>query len=78
MRILTVADIFDALAAKRPYRDAMPLEKVFEIMRNDAPLAIDAQCVDALMMHQDSARAGRLDLAQLSAAVGVGGVRPGR
>src|ERR1700677_1748253 len=30
-RILVVADIFDALSAKRPYRDAMPLEKVFGI-----------------------------------------------
>ena len=29
-RILAVADIFDALHAKRPYRDGMPLEKVFQ------------------------------------------------
>jgi HD-GYP domain-containing protein (c-di-GMP phosphodiesterase class II) len=47
-RILVVADIFDALSAKRPYRDALPLEKVFEIMRKDAPHAIDASCLQAL------------------------------
>ncbi len=47
-RILVVSDIFDALSAKRPYRDALPLEKVFEIMRKDAPHALDATCLDAL------------------------------
>jgi HD-GYP domain-containing protein (c-di-GMP phosphodiesterase class II) len=31
--ILVVADIFDALSAARPYRDALPLEKVFAIMK---------------------------------------------
>ncbi len=48
-RILAVADIFDALHAKRPYRDAMPLEKVFAILRQDAPHALDLPCVEALI-----------------------------
>lgn len=47
-RILVVADIYDALAAKRPYRDAMPLEKVFAIMDKDAPHSLDIECVEAL------------------------------
>jgi len=68
MRILTVADIFDALAAKRPYRDAMPLEKVFGIMRKEAPHAIDAQCLDALMMYQANPSQ---DLIGLSASIGT-------
>ena len=33
-RIMTVADVFDAVSAKRCYRDAMPLEKCFEIIEN--------------------------------------------
>ncbi len=66
MRILTVADIFDALAAKRPYRDALPLEKVFEIMQKDAPRAIDAQCLDALKMHHAGSRTSGQDLLELS------------
>jgi len=78
MRILTVADIFDALAAKRPYRDAMPLEKVFEIMKKDAPQAIDAQCLDALMMYKAGAPASvppsTQSLVELSANVGISGV----
>jgi putative nucleotidyltransferase with HDIG domain len=48
-RILAVADVFDALRAKRPYRDALPLDKVFRIMREDAPHALDWPCLDALM-----------------------------
>ncbi len=48
-RILAVADIFDALHAKRPYRDAIPLEKVFQMLRDDAPHALDLPCVEALI-----------------------------
>ena len=48
-RILAVADIFDALHAKRPYRDSMPIEKVFAILRDDAPHKLDLPCVEALI-----------------------------
>ena len=47
-RILAVADIFDALAANRPYREGLPLEKVFQIIRAEAPHKLDAGCVEAL------------------------------
>ncbi len=47
-RALAVADVFDALAAKRPYRDAIPVDEVFRIMRNSAPHALDASCIEAL------------------------------
>lgn len=48
-RILVVADIFDALSAKRPYRDALPLETVLGMLKKDAPHALDARCVEALV-----------------------------
>jgi putative nucleotidyltransferase with HDIG domain len=48
-RILAVADIFDALHAKRPYRDSIPMEKVFEMLRSEAPHALDLPCVEALI-----------------------------
>src|SRR5579863_7994920 len=48
-RILSVADVFDALRAKRPYRDALPLEQVFSIMRKESPKALDLPCLEALM-----------------------------
>ena len=51
-RILAVADVYDALCAKRPYRDALPVEKVFSMMQADAPHALDAACLQALMETQ--------------------------
>jgi putative nucleotidyltransferase with HDIG domain len=48
-RILAVADIFDALHAKRPYREGIPLEKVFRMLRSEAPQALDLPCVEALI-----------------------------
>ena len=37
-----------ALSARRPYRDALPLPKVWEIMDKDAGVALDASCIDVL------------------------------
>jgi HD-GYP domain-containing protein (c-di-GMP phosphodiesterase class II) len=47
-RIITCADIFDALTANRPYREAMPVSKALGIMRQDVGTAIDAACFAAL------------------------------
>jgi HD-GYP domain-containing protein (c-di-GMP phosphodiesterase class II) len=47
-RILTVADIFDALTADRPYRKAMPISKALAIMAGDVGAAIDPVCFAAL------------------------------
>lgn len=47
-RIVTVADIFDALSADRPYRPAMPTSKALSIMREDVGLGLDKTCFDAL------------------------------
>ena len=48
MRILAVADVFDALSAKRPYRGALPMREVFGILDKDAGRALDAECIDVL------------------------------
>jgi HD-GYP domain-containing protein (c-di-GMP phosphodiesterase class II) len=47
-RIITTADIFDALTADRPYRAAMPVTKAFAIMSDMIGTAIDADCFEAL------------------------------
>ncbi|MEJ0011919.1 MAG: HD-GYP domain-containing protein [Bauldia sp.] len=47
-RILTTADIFDALTAKRPYRDALPEDTALEIMAAEVGSAIDPRCFTAL------------------------------
>jgi HD-GYP domain-containing protein (c-di-GMP phosphodiesterase class II) len=47
-RIITVADIFDALTADRPYRAAMPVTKALAIMAGMVGTQIDADCFAAL------------------------------
>ena len=47
-RIITCADIFDALTADRPYRAAMPVSKALEILRADVGTAVDGACFAAL------------------------------
>jgi HD-GYP domain-containing protein (c-di-GMP phosphodiesterase class II) len=47
-RILTTADIFDALTAERPYRAAMPISKALSIMSDMQRSAIGAECFMAL------------------------------
>ncbi|WP_230531467.1 HD-GYP domain-containing protein [Microvirga roseola] len=47
-RIVSVADVFDALTADRPYRAAMPVAKALEILAADSGTALDPACVAAL------------------------------
>lgn len=47
-RIITTADIFDALTADRPYRAAMPVTKALAIMTDMVGTALDADCFAAL------------------------------
>ena len=67
MRILVVADIYDALSSKRPYRDALPPELAFQIMRKQAPHALDATCIEALIGSYNPETSNAAGLAQLSA-----------
>lgn len=48
VRILTVADVFDALTADRPYRTAMTVEEAYAILDRDIGTAFDGDCVAAL------------------------------
>ena len=47
-RILAVADVCEALSAKRPYRDAMGWDRIREILTKDAGAGVDRDCVNAL------------------------------
>jgi HD-GYP domain-containing protein (c-di-GMP phosphodiesterase class II) len=48
VRIVTTADIFDALTAERPYRPAMPVDKALTIMADMVGTALDPLCFNAL------------------------------
>jgi HD-GYP domain-containing protein (c-di-GMP phosphodiesterase class II) len=47
-RIITTADIFDAITAERPYRGALPVEKTLSIMSESVGTAIDPNCFESL------------------------------
>jgi HD-GYP domain-containing protein (c-di-GMP phosphodiesterase class II) len=47
-RIVTVADVFDALTADRPYRSAMPIADALAILDSEIDRAFDSTCVAAL------------------------------
>lgn len=47
-RVITTADIFDAISANRPYRGATPIPKTIEIMAETVGTALDPVCFEAL------------------------------
>jgi putative nucleotidyltransferase with HDIG domain len=48
MRVLAVADVFEALTSARPYRPALTAEEALATLRAQAPARLDADAVDAL------------------------------
>jgi len=51
-KIVTTADIFDALTSKRPYKPAWSNEKAFNTLLAMSNKKLDQHCVYALMAHQ--------------------------
>ncbi|MBQ9136213.1 MAG: HD domain-containing protein [Lachnospiraceae bacterium] len=52
-RIMAIADVFDAVSEKRCYRDAMPLEKCFEIIQEGSGQDFDPLLVEIFMDVRD-------------------------
>jgi HD-GYP domain-containing protein (c-di-GMP phosphodiesterase class II) len=48
-RIVSVADVFDALCSERSYKSAWPVELALEYIRNRATVQFDPWCVEALL-----------------------------
>lgn len=58
-RIIAVADMFDALTSRRPYKQAWTNEEAFSLLRALAGTKLDADCIDALI-----AQAGEVEQIQ--------------
>jgi HD-GYP domain-containing protein (c-di-GMP phosphodiesterase class II) len=58
-RIITTADIFDAITAERPYRAAVPVPRTLEIMAETVGTALDAECFAALRSVVETLGVGR-------------------
>jgi putative two-component system response regulator len=52
-RITALADVFDALNSKRPYKKPFPLEKSFQIIKEGQGNHFDPATVDAFFEIQD-------------------------
>ena len=48
-RILTVADVFDALTSDRPYREGIAADEAIEIMLRDVDRAFERPLLEALV-----------------------------
>jgi HD-GYP domain-containing protein (c-di-GMP phosphodiesterase class II) len=60
MRLLAVADVYEALTSERPYRAALRSEQALEIIRVESPHALDQAAAGALasLAHDPGAPAG--------------------
>jgi HD-GYP domain-containing protein (c-di-GMP phosphodiesterase class II) len=47
-RILAVCDVYDALVSPRVYRPAWPQEDALALLRDEADIAFDSRCIEAL------------------------------
>ncbi|NNE00419.1 MAG: HD domain-containing protein, partial [Pirellulaceae bacterium] len=52
-RIVAVADVFDALSSKRPYKDAFPIEKCLQILKEGRGQHFDPNVLDAFLARFD-------------------------
>ena len=52
-RIMAIADVYDALKEKRCYKDAFPLEEVYEILEEDSGIHFDPQLIECFMAIKD-------------------------
>lgn len=52
-RIVAVADVFDALTSRRPYKDAWSVDSAFRKLQEMSGVQLDAECVAALAASAD-------------------------
>jgi len=56
-RIVAVADVFDALTSRRPYKEAWDNDRAFDTLRSMTGEQLDRDCVDALLSQREEIEA---------------------
>ena len=52
-RITAIADVFDAMTSKRPYKPALPLEECLAVIKENRGIAFDPAAVEAFLERID-------------------------
>jgi putative two-component system response regulator len=60
-RITAVADVFDALSSKRPYKPALPFDECFKVMEENRGTHFDPHVLDAFFSRKDQIIRIKLD-----------------
>lgn len=63
VRILTISDMFEALAARRPYREDLTEEEVMGILMRNVGTAIDGECLEGLKVFLEKSQWVPVELA---------------
>jgi hypothetical protein len=80
VRILTVADVYDALTADRVYREAWPAERALALLEEETGSAFDPECVAALrdvVVAEDPRLAGSVAVIARAPGATPGATPPG-
>jgi putative two-component system response regulator len=62
-RITAVADVFDALSSRRPYKPPYPIDKCFEIITGEAGTHFDPKIVEAFISQREKIVRTQIELA---------------
>lgn len=65
-RITAVADVFDALSCRRPYKPAFSLDECFEIMEEGRNSQFDPEVLDAFLSQREAIVKVRIEYADLA------------
>jgi putative two-component system response regulator len=52
-RIASIADVFDALTSKRPYKEPYPIDEALDIIKKERAEHFDPDITDVLLKHMD-------------------------
>jgi two-component system response regulator RpfG len=56
-RVVSVADVFDALISERPYKHAWPLDEGIDYLKDQRGKHFDPRCVDAFLADRNKIQA---------------------
>jgi putative two-component system response regulator len=68
VRILAMADVFDALTSERPYREGLSFEAATSALRTEAGLQFDPDVVSAFLRRQPAVEARLREMGKTGSA----------